>query len=99
MFALSIVLLAVLAHGVAAVEEVKGRESKYLQILGDEDYPDDFDYLALDNGNDFTNSKDGAQIPIDFGDTSRLIGVAVGGVGGPGEGDDGDGFPGGGSLP
>ena len=88
MFALFIVVLAALAHGVTELEEVQGRESKYLQISGDEDYHIDFDDLAPDDDDDFTNYTVGAQIPIDFGDTSRSIGVAVGGVGGPGGGGD-----------
>ena len=97
---LSIVLLDVLAHGVAAVKEVKGGESNYPQIPREDVYSDDLNYLALDNGDDFPSCTVGAQIPIDFGDISRSIGVAVGGVGGPGGGgDDGDGFPLGGSLP
>ena len=92
--------MAVLAHGVAAVEEVKGGENKYLQIPGEDVYLDDLNYLALDNGDDFPSCTVGAQIPIDFGDISRSIGVAVGGVGGPGGGsDDGDGILLGGSLP
>ena len=57
-------------------------------------------YPALEHGDNFTNSTIGDHTSIDFGDKSRLLGVAVGGVGGPrGGGDDGDSFPLGGSLP
>ena len=99
-FTVIFVVFAVLAHGVAAVEEVKGGESNSPEIPGEDVYSDDLNYPALEHGDNFTNSTIGEHMSIDFGDKSRSLGVTVGGVGGPGGGgDDGDGFPLGGSLP
>ena len=77
---LSTVVLAVLVHGVAAVGEVKGGESNHPQIPGDDVYSDDLNYPALEHGDDFTNSTVGVHMSINFGDTSRSIGIAVDGV-------------------
>ena len=99
-FTVIFVVFAVLAHGVAAVEEVKGGESNSPEIPGEEVYLDDLNYPALEPDANFTNSTIGGHMSIDFDDRSRSVGFSVGGVGGPGGGgDNGDGFPPGGSLP
>ena len=97
---LQFVLLSILANDVAAVEEVKGGESHSPEIPGVEVYLDDLNHPALVPDANFTNSTIGGHMSIDFDDRSRSVGYSVGGVGGPGGGDDnGDGFPLGGSLP